>query len=257
MAFESISTTSVLEFPGYFEGVDFSRRNEEEFLEYAYDHLRRYEAFVPNLYLDTGGKVTVGIGHLLPNEEAATRLLFEFRIPPIPPRAITDQDKKDEWKRMKDLASSIKRPIPVGTSEFFRERTSLDLQETDAKILFFKDTTIRLTELKNIFSNYAKFPDSAKLGILDVYFNVGGGRGFAQFVKFRTAVIKQNWLRAKDESERKDISRDRNEAVYRLFQDAYEIQKEKKVPTNSLEKALEKKEVRDALRAESKFDDIW
>jgi len=46
------------------------------YLEQSLEKLKEFEGSVPWMYRDTVGKVTVGVGFMLPNAEAAQALAF-------------------------------------------------------------------------------------------------------------------------------------------------------------------------------------
>lgn len=258
MPLELQTSASILDYPGYYEGVDFSQRNENDFFEYTLPHFKKWEKPIPNLYLDEKGNVTVGIGHLVPSAKANALLNYDsFFVSPTPPRPVGQNDKIESWEKINEFYKELKgkKPFPLGGNNIFREKSNLNMPETYMITLFYEDLKERIRALKKIFPNFDKYPDPAKLGIVDVFFNVGYGN-FSKFAKFKTAVFKQNWLLAGNESTRPEV-KGRNNDVYALFREAHLKQTEKNVPANALEKMMHSEELKTILESEKGYDANW
>jgi hypothetical protein len=248
----------VLQFPGFLVKNDYSQRDEEEFLEYIFIHLAEFEGSCPYLYLDTNGYVTIGIGHHVINALSNTYLPYTYKSPPSETTVpVSNKEKEDEWIKVKNLITKIKinflgqnKTFPSHKNSIFKEATKLQLDVQDIKKLFDNDVSVRLKEIERIFPRFKKYPDPAKLGIVDLYFNV---RDFWKFVNFRKYVTKEQWHLAGSESGRKGPNQDRLDKAKRLFDEAEEI----KTRTDSRLYKINIENTDDFLVAEKSYDDIW
>jgi GH24 family phage-related lysozyme (muramidase) len=67
------------------------------------NRLYQYEGKFNHLYLDTRGKVTVGVGHLIPNRAAiATVSLYKIKNN-LPSQPATLQEKQNEYDKIVKL----------------------------------------------------------------------------------------------------------------------------------------------------------
>ena len=87
------------------------------YLEQSLTKLKEFEGCVPWMYRDTVGKVTVGVGLMLPNTEAAQALPFFAGV-----RAATPQEIAAEFVRVDALA-------PGHPSSFYKAPGSLELTQ--------------------------------------------------------------------------------------------------------------------------------
>ena len=92
------------------------------------------EGSISHMYLDTVGKVTVGVGNMLPNVAAAQRLSFVVRV--TKKKATKDEIKTD--------FETIRNQTKGQVASRYKAKTKLDLPEKDinalldARIVTFK-----------------------------------------------------------------------------------------------------------------------
>lgn len=179
------------------------------YLDDSLAHLEVFEGTVPWMYLDTKGFVTVGVGELLANAEKAETLAFVD--PDGQPSA---QDAiLDEFNRVSSL-------VPAKVAAFYRSPASPVLPHADIDNLLMNHLDFFDRQLAARFPNYANFPDPAKLGLLDMIYNLGQVGLFQHFPHFMAAADKQDWLGAAANCHRVGPSQARNDWTRQQFLDA-------------------------------------
>ncbi len=146
--------------------------------------LKQFEGCVPWMYRDTVGKVTVGVGLMLPDVAAAQALPFLEAG-----RAASAPQIHADFQRVMLL--------PEGKpATFYRASTSLELPQAaiDARLQavlqgFEQRLRARLT-------HYDSFPDGAKLALLDMIYNLGPGELFSGYPHLLAAVEQGAWAQA-------------------------------------------------------------
>ena len=150
------------------------------------------------MYRDTVGKVTVGVGLMLPNAPAAQALPFVLSSCPATPEEIAA-----EYTRVDAM--------PMGrASAFYKTPTSLELtqQTIDAKL-----TSVLKgfeADLRTEFPHYDTIPDPVKLALLDMIYNLGPAGLFKGFPHLVTAVQTGAWAQAAEHCMRRGPSAARN-----------------------------------------------
>jgi GH24 family phage-related lysozyme (muramidase) len=223
-----LMNSPILQFPGSQkpETEKQSDKSDAEFAIAAQSWLRKYEGEPDFMYGDTVGEVTVGIGARLTRNDLPT---INFKVKKNFAEA-TDAEKKAEWERIKQLAEKNKgKDVKAST---YRNETALFLPKGEMDRLLENHLDYFQQVLKKKYTNFDGFPDDAKLGLVDMLFNLGEGR-FNKFVLFNKAVQQEDWEAAAKESHRQGPSQDRNDAVKQLFENAAKRKKqmlEKKEP---------------------------
>jgi GH24 family phage-related lysozyme (muramidase) len=184
------------------------------------------------MYLDGKGNVTVGIGHLVPDESAAKTLAFQYRRDQLDgDKNVTN--KKDEkagsaakaaeynlvkkkFVKNPDKNKGEKTPSAID----FATLTELILSDKEIDKLFQGDFNSALTEIKKKFTNFDKLPESAQLGLLDMEFNMGINFSKAKWPKLFKAVEEKNWATVKTECNRPEVQDSRNSWTKARFQEA-------------------------------------
>ena len=178
------------------------------YLERAIEQLKQFEGSVPWMYLDTAGKVTVGVGSMLPDARAAGRLRFLAGD-----RAATTEEIARDFARVSGLSKG--KPAP-----FYRKTGGLRLTE--------ETIDERLREVLEGFEGYLRshirdydgLPDAAKMALLDMVYNLGPGRLFQEYPKLLAAVEARNWTGAAAASLRRGPGAARNAWTREQFLDA-------------------------------------
>jgi len=176
------------------------------YLDDSLAHLEIFEGTVPWMYLDTRGFVTVGVGELLASAAKAETLSFvDPDGEPTPQDAILD-----EFNRVSGL-------IPAKVAAFYRSPTSPVLPHAAIDTLLMNHLNFFDGQLATRFPDYAGFPDPAKLGLLDMIYNLGQVGLFQHFPHFMTAVDNENWLGAAANCHRVGPSQARNDWTRQQF----------------------------------------
>jgi GH24 family phage-related lysozyme (muramidase) len=150
------------------------------------------------MYRDTVGKVTVGVGLMLPDAKSAQALSFVLGSRPAAPEEIAA-----EYTRVDSL--------PLGhASAFYKTPTALQLtqQTIDAKL-----TSVLQgfeSDLRTQFPNYDTLPDAIKLALLDMIYNLGPAGLFKGFPHLVAAVQAGAWAQAAEHCMRRGPSAARN-----------------------------------------------
>jgi GH24 family phage-related lysozyme (muramidase) len=154
------------------------------YLEQSLAKLKEFEGCVPWMYRDTVGKVTVGVGLMLPDATSAEALPFV-----LGGRLATPVEIAAEFTRIDAMAMGR---LPA----FYRSAASPELsQETiDARLgavlLGFE------ADLRSRISHYDGLPDGAKMALLDMIYNLGPAGLFHGFPHLMAAVESGSWAEA-------------------------------------------------------------
>ena len=176
------------------------------YLDDSLAHLEIFEGTVPWMYLDTRGFVTVGVGELLANTDKAETLSFVD-----PDGEPSTQDAiLGEFNRVSSL-------VPAKVAAFYRSATSPVLPHAAIDTLLMNHLNFFDGQLTARFQNYAIFPDPAKLGLLDMIYNLGQVGLFQHFPHFMAAVDKRDWLGAAANCHRVGPSQARNDWTRQQF----------------------------------------
>lgn len=156
------------------------------YIDQSIAKLEQFEGVIPWLYLDTAGKVTTGVGLMLPSSSAATRLPFQ-----IAGRPATEDEIAAEYARVEAL--------PVGRPAlFYRSKESSGPELARAQI----DSLLRTvllgfdSELRSAVSQYDEIPDAVKLALLDMMYNLGPAGLLKGYPHMMACVAAGNWAGA-------------------------------------------------------------
>src|ERR1700730_14902443 len=175
------------------------------YLEQSLAKLKEFEGCVPWMYRDTVGKVTVGAGLMLPNPEAAVALPFLAGArPATPPAAIA------EFARVGAMPTG--RP-----ATFYKIPSSLELgqQTIDAKLSAVLQQFE--TSLRARIPHYDALPDTVKMALLDMIYNLGPAGLFKGFPHLVAAIQTGAWAQAAEHCMRRGPSVARNDWTREQF----------------------------------------
>lgn len=173
--------------------------------------LEQYEGKVEHMYLDTKGYVTVGVGSMLSDATAATKLPF---VHSSTNELATHEQIKDEFLRIKAR--------PYGKSEFaskFKPFTTLKLTESVMNEQIAHHIQSFEKELRSIYGDeqFASYPENVKLALFDMIFNLGMSKLKDTYPKFNGHIRNGNYEQAALESKRNGIQASRNAYVANLL----------------------------------------
>lgn len=168
------------------------------YIEQSLAKLKEFEGCVPWMYRDTVGKVTVGVGLMLPDAGSAETLPFLAGT-----RTATREEIAAEFARVMSL-------VEGKAAGFYRHAGSLVLaQETmDANLL-------RVVEgfeghLRARMGGYDRLPDGVKMALLDMAYNLGPEGLLASYPRLVASIEKGAWAQAAAECVRHGPSVARN-----------------------------------------------
>jgi GH24 family phage-related lysozyme (muramidase) len=161
--------------------------------------LKSFEGCVPWMYRDSVGKVTVGVGLMLPDAAAACALPFHT----ADGSAATAEQIEAEFARVEALAMG---KLP----SFYRAAGSLELPEAAiderlSALLAGFEATVRAR-----LAGYDKLPDGVKMALLDMAYNLGPAGLLEGYPRMIHAVEMGAWAQAAAECARGGINAARN-----------------------------------------------
>lgn len=150
------------------------------------------------MYRDTVGKVTVGVGLMLPDAKAAQALPFLLGA-----RAATPEEIAAEYARVDAMTFGH-------ASAFYKIPSSLQLtpQTIDTKLTSVLEGFE--ADLRTQFPHYDTFPDGIKMALLDMIYNLGPAGLFHGFPHLIAAVETGAWAQAAEHCTRRGPSTARN-----------------------------------------------
>jgi GH24 family phage-related lysozyme (muramidase) len=160
----------------------------------AMDYLQRsadllssaaFEGSVAYMYRDTVGLVTVGVGQLIPDVNAAKTYPF---LTTTGANASTLEIETD-YKRVKALSSGH-------PHKYYWTNTALVLSGESIQALLIKRVKEFDKALRATYLNYDTYPEPVKLALLDMIYNIGPTQLFGEFKHFGEAVNAQDWRTA-------------------------------------------------------------
>lgn len=186
-------------------------------------NIEKYEGRVPHLYLDTVGKVTVGIGHMVPNKVAMGTVTMYKKGKNNQLELATATEKHAEYDSIKKL--------PFGMSygaTFFKKYTALIMKDVDINAQrdkhiqsFYKELTAYYTTANGFTKAFDAMPIEVQKALFDMVFNLGITKLKNQYVKFNGCIKLEKWDDAAKQSNRVGISPIRNKYVADLFKAAH------------------------------------
>lgn len=179
------------------------------YIDDSLTNLKDFEGVVDWMYLDTRGLVTVGVGQMLRDAISAQSLTFVDSSG----QSATQDAIQNDYDRVSALE-------PAHSPAFYRVPTSLVLPPPAIDALLMSRVTDFDGQLSARFPAYASFPDPAKLGLLDMVYNLGAAELFGTFRHFMSCVDNQDWLGAAANCHRVGPSQARNDWTRQQFEAA-------------------------------------
>ena len=159
------------------------------------------------MYLDTEGKVTVGMGHQIAEEADVVALPFHRRIPmgEMKPLVYADaDDKRRAWRAVRE-----RQDLKGSDHTKFKELTRLDLSDGEIWTLAMNDIEEVGKQLRHSgrFAKMSTYPRAAQLGLYDMGYNLGVHQLVDEFVKFTPAVQHRDCSTAPSEERTRRCAR--------------------------------------------------
>ena len=177
----------------------------QSYLEQLLVKLESFEGSVPWMYRDTVGKVTVGVGVMLPDAAAAVALPFRSGGRPA-----STAETTAEFARVDAL--------PMGrAAHFYRRDSGLELGQDEIDSLL-RTVVLRFEEeLRAGITGYDDFPDQAKMALLDMAYNLGPEGLLKGFPKLIQAAKAGDWKQAAAQCFRHGPGAARNQWTQAMF----------------------------------------
>lgn len=189
------------------------------------EKLEQYEGRLDHLYLDSKGKVTVGIGHMVPSSVAMASVTM-YRKEEKATKVATFDQKKKEYETINKQSKGYR-------ASWYKTHTTLFMKPADIEAQRDVHLNSFYTELTNIYKkgngyadNFDDFHEDAQVALFDMIFNLGATKLNNTFPNFNKAIKDQDWEKAAKESNRPDVNKARNDFVKELFNGISEEQKE-------------------------------
>jgi len=176
-----------------------------DYLDQSLAKLEWFEGTIPWMYLDARGNVTVGVGLIVPDADAAGKLPFM-----IGGRAATPAEIAADFARVQAM--------PMGRPAlFYHLNNGLLLEKVEIDFLL-RNVLMRFeNELRARIAGYDGFPDSVKLALLDMAYNLGPEGLLRGYPVLIAAVEAGNWARAAVNCFRHGPGAARNQWTQKMF----------------------------------------
>ena len=165
------------------------------------------EGRIPYMYLDTVGRVTLAIGHMIPLVTAAQKLTLRVRGSGAP---ATPEQIASEFNQVQSQE-------PGRAAEHYRQFTLLEMADDAIDQLLDADIAAMEAGVKQRFAKWDSFPEPAQDALLDMAFNLGVAGLVSKFPKLKAAADAQDWNTCAAQCRRIGISDDRNQKTKNLF----------------------------------------
>ena len=168
------------------------------------------EGSISHMYLDTVGKVTIGVGNMLPTAESAAEHPFVHADDGTP---ATAEEIRAEFEHMSEQTEGK-------LAANYKQYTKLVLTEDYIDELLNRRIDGFEQQLKRDFPKFEAYPEPAMLGLMDMAFNLGNAGLVNKFPTFTKAAQDEDWSACERECNRRGISETRNDEVKSLFRDS-------------------------------------
>lgn len=169
--------------------------------------IKKGEGSIDHMYLDTVGKVTVGVGNMLPNAAAAEALPFVVR----------DSGAQASAGQIAADFDAVSAAEPGKVASSYKSATRLSLPEAeidallDRRLAGFEDGLVR------DFPDYPAYPAPARMALMDMAFNLGNQGLVSKFPSLTRAAKQQDWMECAAQCRRRGIADSRNQETHDLF----------------------------------------
>lgn len=211
----SIEQTSPILMDGIPKPLIKGRRDED-----IKNVIRSHEKSVDYIYKDIIGNLTVGAGYLIPDTNHAKELPLYIQDKTGRERLATPAEIQDAIIRIQRRPHGQK----FGANEFDPNNQPdllpIHIKDRDIDVLLDKKLRDHREMLGHKFPELESYPMSVQEGFLDMDFNMGGKFNPQSWPKFYDRVQNRDWLGAAAQSNRYQLSKERNEATKELFERA-------------------------------------
>lgn len=142
------------------------------------------EGNVPHMYADSGGIVTVGIGHAIFRLQDAHKLPFVRKDTGAP---ATQQEIDKDYNAVVGIANHVAR--------YFDSLTELELSQADIDNLVQADFNTHI-QIADAFFSLDTLPQPVQIALFDLAFQAGGNLTANEYPNLQDALRRRDWVRA-------------------------------------------------------------
>jgi GH24 family phage-related lysozyme (muramidase) len=175
--------------------------------------LIKWEGCCQHMYVDTRGHVTTGIGHLLPNADAALALPWCHRATGLP---ATPAEIRAAFAHVREQGPGLKSlAYRLASDLVLPGGVAADLAATRLEREF-------LPGLRRLCPSFDNYPMPAQRALVDMAYNLGVG-GLGKFHNLLAACERGDFSAAAENCHRRTSREIRNASTRNLFLDAAEL----------------------------------
>lgn len=168
--------------------------------------VRGFEGVIPWMYRDTVGRVTVGVGVMLPDAASAAGLHFE-----VGGRGATGKEVREEFGRVDGM--------PAGRPALFYRRSGGPEMPEEAMEAVLREKAGEVeVKLAQKLGGFDALPDGVKMALLDMGYNLGVAGLVGGYPKMLAAVAAGDWRQAAGECFRHGPGAARNEWTAKMLE---------------------------------------
>ena len=168
------------------------------------------EGSISHMYLDTVGKVTVGVGHMIPNCAAAEKLSFLVRA----------NGGAASVAQIAQEYATLQAQQPALPAAHYKSCTLLDMAGSAVEALLDADIAVTEAGVRAAFRGYDNYPPESQDALLDMAFNLGVNGLATKFPNLKAAAEAGDWHTCAAQCRRNGISDTRNQKTKALFEAA-------------------------------------
>jgi GH24 family phage-related lysozyme (muramidase) len=191
-----------------------------------------FEDCIPYMYVDSVGKITVGVGHNLTSHKDQTKLPFIVRrferhsviggdagIPIKTAKVIGRKATPDEIQNDFDFLTKHQGLSKYHASQKIERYTTVELKDDDIQEMFKMDCDEAAKIVVKVFPDVSSYPIHCQAALIDIAFNVGNFESFRHtFIpaikgegRFANKSLSERWMEAAAHSRRKAANIERND----------------------------------------------
>jgi GH24 family phage-related lysozyme (muramidase) len=165
------------------------------------------EGRIAHMYLDTVGRVTLAVGHMIPTLAEAQKLPLRLRSSG---EAATAEQIGTDF-------NNVQAQTPGMKAVQYLPFTALEMADADIDHLLDLDIAKTEAGVRQHFAGYDTYPEPSQDALLDMALNLGVNGLVSKFPKLKASAEAGDWNTCAAECRRLGISDDRNRKTRDLF----------------------------------------
>lgn len=180
--------------------------------------LEEYEGRIDHMYLDSVGRVTIGVGSLIADRNSVE----DLKMVNVSSGATASvAEMQDEYDRISSQRQGYRAAWYKQYCELAMLAEDIDLQRDEHIDSFYNELKNSYSKVNGYSVDFDDMPSDVQMALFDMVFNLGITKLRNLFINFNEAIKTQSWDKAALECSRRDISDLRNQYVKDLFAKAY------------------------------------